>query len=74
MKLTAITDKRQRVRRRVHRQQPHRASPNRCDVRRDDGEHYDVHGGGEVLVDDVSWVRDVLAHEGALPFDALGRV
>ena len=74
MKLMAITDKRQRVRRRDPRQLPRQASPIQCDVRRDDGELYDVHGGGEVQDDDVSWARDVLVQEGVLPFDALGRV
>ena len=49
-------------------------SPSQCDVRRDDGELYDVHGGGEVQDDDVSWARDVLVQDGALPFDVLGRV
>ena len=33
---------------------PRQASPSQCDVRHDDGEHYDVHGGDEVLHDDVS--------------------
>jgi hypothetical protein len=49
-------------------------SPSQCDVRRDDGELYDVHGGGEVQDDDVSWARDALVQEGALLFDVLGRV
>ena len=74
MKLTAITDKRQIVRRRDHRQLPRQVSPSQCDVRRDDGELYDVHGGGEVQDDDVSWARDALVQEGALLFDVLGRV
>ena len=51
---SSITDKRREVRQRDRRQLPHRASPNRCDVRRDGGEHYDVHGGDEVQDDDVS--------------------
>ena len=68
--LQSIIDKRREVRRRDHRQLLHRASPNRCDVRRDDGELYDVHGGDEVQDDDVSWARDALVQEGALPFDA----
>ena len=49
-------------------------SPSQCDVRRDDGELYDVHGGGEVQDDDFSWARDVSAPEDASPFDALERV
>ena len=72
MRLRILTDKRREARRRVRLQPPRQASPSQCDVRRDDGGLYDVHGGGEVLVDDVSWVRDVLVPEGALPFDVLG--
>ena len=72
MRLRILTDQRQEVRRRDHRQLPRQASPSRCDVRRDDGELYDVHGGGEVQDDDVSWARDVSAREGVLPFDVLG--
>ena len=34
-------------------------SPSQCDVRRDDGELYDVHGGDEVQDDDVSWAHSV---------------
>ena len=71
---SSITDKRREVRRRDHRQLPHQASPSRCDVRRDDGELYDVHGGGEVQDDDVSWARDALVQDGALPFDVLEQV
>ena len=72
--LQSIIDKLREVRQRDHRQLPHRALPSQCDVRRDDGELYDVHGGGEVQDDDVSWARDALVQEGALPFDVLGRV
>ena len=72
MRLRILTDKRREVRRRVRLQLPRQASPSHCDGRRGDGEHYDVRGGGEVLVDDVSWVRDVLGPEGVLPFDVLG--
>ena len=74
MRLRILTDKRREVRRRVRLQLPRQASPSHCDGRRGDGEHYDVHGGGEVQGDYVSWARDVLVPEGALPFDALGRV
>jgi chloramphenicol 3-O-phosphotransferase len=49
-------------------------SPSQCDVRRDDGELYDVHGGGEVQADDVSWARDALVQDGALLFDVLEQV
>ena len=72
MRLRILTDKRQEVRRRDHRQLPRQVSPSQCDVRRDDGELYDVHGGDEVPDDGVSWARDVLGQEGALPFDILG--
>ena len=72
--LQSIIDKRREVRQRDHRQLPRQASPSQCDVRRDGGEHYDVHGGGEVQDDDVSWARDVLVQDGTLSFDALGRV
>jgi hypothetical protein len=51
---SSITDKRREVRRRDHRQLLHRALPSQCDVRRDGGEHYDVHGGDAVQDDDVS--------------------
>ena len=70
--LQSIIDKRQEVRRRDHRQLPRQASPSQCDVRRDDGELYDVHGGCGVQGDDVSWARDVSARDGVLPFDVLG--
>ena len=70
--LQSIIDKRREVRQRDHRQLPRRASPSQCDVRRDDGELYDVHGGDEVPDDGVSWARDVLVPEGVLPFDVLG--
>ena len=72
--LQSIIDKRREVRQRDRRQLLHRALPSQCDVRRDDGELYDVHGGGEVQDDDVSWARDALVQEGALLFDVLGRV
>ena len=72
MRLRILTDKRQEVRRRVRLQLPRQVSPSQCDVRRDDGELYDVHGGGEVQGDDVSWAHDVSAREGVLPFDVLG--
>ena len=74
MRLRILTDKRREVRRRVRLQLPRQASPSHCDGRRGDGEHYDVHGGGEVQGDDVSWACDVSAREGALPFDVLGPV
>lgn len=52
--LQSIIDKRQEVRQRDRRQPPRQASPIQYDVRRDDGEPYDVYGGGEVQDDDVS--------------------